>query len=162
MRINTNISALNAWRIYNGTATAIGRTIARLSSGQRINSAADDPAGLAISERMRNQIRSMNQAMRNIQDGISLVRATEGTLNEVTQMLQRGRELAVQAANGVWTPEEKGLLQGELTNIADEIDRIASTAEFNRRPLLGGGGQAVGKLVESLRRSWLAPAETLV
>lgn len=162
MRIANNISALTAWRHFSTASQGIDRSIGRLSSGLRINTAADDVAGLAVAERMRTQIRGNQMAMRNIQDGISLVQVAESALNEMTIMMQRGRELAVQAANGVWTPEEKASLQTEIDQILVEVDRISDSTEFNGRKLLGGSNMQLGDLVEGLRRSWLANAESLV
>ncbi|MDK2865043.1 MAG: flagellin, partial [Thermotogota bacterium] len=138
MRINHNISALNAWRNITQTQYSMGKTLERLSSGLRINRAGDDAAGLAISEKMRGQIRGLNMAIKNAQDGISLIQTAEGALQEVHSILQRMRELAVQAANDTNTDEDRQALQLEITQLKAEIDRIAKTTEFNTKKLLNG------------------------
>jgi flagellin len=138
MRINQNISALNAWRNLYINDTNMGKNLEKLSSGLRINRAADDAAGLAISEKMRAQIKGLNQAMRNAQDGISLIQTAEGALNEVHAILQRMRELAVQAANDTYTNEDRELLQKEVDELIAEIDRIAEQTQFNTKNLLTG------------------------
>lgn len=138
LRINQNIIAMNANRNLRITGSALGRSLERLSSGLRINRAADDVAGLAISERLRAQIRGLNRASANALDGISLIQTAEGSLNEVNTMLQRMRELSVQAANGVLTSSDRIAIQYEVNQLLDEIDRIASTTEFNTRNLLDG------------------------
>jgi flagellin len=138
MRINHNISALNAWRSLYINDTNMGKNLEKLSSGLRINRAADDAAGLAISEKMRAQIKGLNQAMRNAQDGISLIQTAEGALNEVHAILQRMRELAVQSANGIYTDEDRALLQKEVDQLIAEINRIANQTEFNTQKLLDG------------------------
>jgi flagellin len=138
MRINHNISALNTYRqlsINNSMAT---KSLEKLSSGMRINRAADDAAGLAISEKMRGQIRGLNQAVRNAQDGISLIQTAEGALNETHSILQRMRELAVQAANDTNTLADRREIQKEINQLIEEIDRIAATTEFNTKKLLNG------------------------
>jgi flagellin len=137
MRINHNISALNAYRQL-ATNQALGnKSLEKLSSGLRINRAGDDAAGLAISEKMRGQIRGLEMASRNAQDGISLIQTAEGALNETHSILQRMRELAVQAANDTNTIEDRKELQKEVNELIDEIDRIAETTEFNTQKLLG-------------------------
>jgi len=138
MIINHNISALNAWRGLSVTNTSLQKSLEKLSSGLRINRAADDAAGLAISEKMRAQIRGLNQAIRNAQDGISLIQTAEGALNETHSILQRMRELAVQAANDTETDADRGQLQAEVTALIAEIDRIANTTQFNTKNLLDG------------------------
>ena len=138
MRINHNISALNAWRSITNTQYSMSKTLERLSSGLRINRAGDDAAGLAISEKMRGQIRGLNMAIKNAQDAISLIQTAEGALQEVHSILQRMRELAVQAANDTNTDEDREALQLEISQLKTEIDRIAKTTEFNTKKLLNG------------------------
>ncbi|MDN5364596.1 MAG: flagellin [Eubacteriales bacterium] len=138
MRINNNVSALNAWRNLSITDTAMSKSLEKLSSGLRINRAADDAAGLAISEKMRAQIKGLNQAIRNAQDGISLIQTAEGALNETHSILQRLRELAVQAANDTLTNADRAQIQQEVNQLITEINRIASTTEFNTQKLLNG------------------------
>jgi flagellin len=138
MRINTNISALNAWRQLSTTNTAMSKSLEKLSSGFRINRAADDAAGLAISEKMRSQIRGLNQAMRNAQDGISMIQTAEGALTEVHSILQRMRELAVQASSGAMATEDVAAIDLEIGDLVDELDRIATTTQFNTQTLLDG------------------------
>lgn len=138
MRINQNISALNAYRNLTNTNNALTKSMEKLSSGLRINRAADDAAGLAISEKMRGQVRGLNQAVRNAQDGISLIQTAEGALNETHAILQRMRELAVQSANDTNTAGDRGQLQQEIDQLVTEIGRIATTTEFNTQKLLDG------------------------
>lgn len=138
MRINQNISALNAYRNLTVTNNALNKSMEKLSSGLRINRAADDAAGLAISEKMRGQIRGLNQAVRNAQDGISLIQTAEGALNETHAILQRMRELAVQSATDTNTNEDRAQLQAEVNQLIEEITRIASNTEFNTQKLLNG------------------------
>jgi flagellin len=137
MRINHNIAALNTYRQLNSATGAQSKSMEKLSSGLRINRAGDDAAGLAISEKMRGQIRGLDQASRNAQDGISLIQTAEGALNETHSILQRMRELAVQSSNDTNTSTDRGELQKELDQLVDEIDRIAGTTEFNTQNLLG-------------------------
>lgn len=139
MIINHNIMALNAWRGLSQTNSALSKSLEKLSSGMRINRAADDAAGLAISEKMRGQIRGLNQAIRNAQDGISLIQTAEGALNETHSILQRMRELAVQAANDTATNDDRAQLHQEVSALIEEIDRIGKTTEFNTQKLLSGG-----------------------
>lgn len=143
MRINQNIAALNAYRHLSITDSRLNRSLERLSSGLRINRAADDAAGLAISEKMRAQIRGLRMAMRNAQDGISLIQTAEGAINEVHSMLQRMRELAVQAANETYTSSDRVEIQKEIDQLKDEIDRISNSTEFNTRKLLDGSSSAI-------------------
>lgn len=138
MRINTNISALNAYRQLNANQSAISKSIEKLSSGFRINRAGDDAAGLAISEKMRGQIRGLTQASRNAQDGISLIQTAEGALNETHSILQRMRELATQAATDTNTLTDRKEIQKEINQLLIEIDRIAEQTEFNTQTLLNG------------------------
>lgn len=136
MIINHNISALNAWRGLSQTNSAMSKSLEKLSSGLRINRAADDAAGLAISEKMRGQIRGLNQAMRNAQDGISLIQTAEGALNETHSVLQRMRELATQAANDTLTEADRVQIQKEINQLTEEVQRIGVTTEFNTQKLL--------------------------
>ncbi|SMB93894.1 flagellin [Thermanaeromonas toyohensis ToBE] len=138
LRINHNLEALNAWRNLNQTSTLLAKSMEKLSSGLRINRAGDDAAGLAISEKLRSQIRGLNQAVRNAQDGISLIQTAEGALNETHAILQRMRELAVQAANDTLTTQDRQAIKAEIDQLVAEIDRIASTTEFNTQKLLDG------------------------
>lgn len=138
MRINNNISALNSWRNLSNTDRNMDKSLEKLSSGYRINRAADDAAGLAISEKMRGQIRGLNQATRNAQDGISLIQTAEGALNETHAILQRMRELTVQAGNGTNETEDLEAIQAEIAALIDEIDGIAERTEFNGKTLLDG------------------------
>lgn len=136
LRINTNVGALNAYNNLNRTSAQMEKSLTKLSSGYRINSAADDAAGLSISERMRGQIRGLNQATRNISDGISMVQTAEGNLTEVHSMLQRVRELAVQYQNATVSTSDKTAIASEVTQLTSEIERIGSTAKFNGISLL--------------------------
>jgi flagellin len=141
MRINTNVSALNAWRNLTSTDSSMSKSLERLSSGYRINRAADDVAGLAISENMRAQINGLNQAVKNAQDGTSLLQTAEGSLNEVHSMLQRMRELAVQSANGTLQPEDRTQIQTEMDNLTKEVTRITNATQFNSKDLIDGSLQ---------------------
>ena len=138
MRINHNISALKACNILGKTNSALDKSLERLSSGFRINRAADDAAGLAISEKMKTQIAGLEQAARNAADGISVIQTAEGALDEVEAMLQRMRELSVQAANGVNTDEDRAAIQDEIDQLNEEINRVSTTTEFNTKKLLNG------------------------
>jgi flagellin len=151
MRINANISALNTHRqlAINNAGTA--RSLERLSSGLRINRAGDDAAGLAISEKMRGQVRGLHQASRNAQDGISLIQTAEGALNETHSILQRMRELAVQSANDTNTTDDRRNIQDEMNQLNREIDRIAGTTQFNTKNLIDGSmGVGVGTAVANV------------
>jgi len=138
MRINNNIQALNTYNRLTINNDALSKSVEKLSSGLRINRAGDDAAGLAISEKMRAQIRGLNQAQRNAQDAISLIQTAEGALNEVHSILQRMRELAVQAANDTNTETDRNEIQKEINQLTSEINRIANTTEFNTMKLLDG------------------------
>ncbi|RKL68803.1 flagellin [Salipaludibacillus neizhouensis] len=138
MKINNNIQALNAYRNLNQNQNATSKNLEKLSSGLRINRAADDAAGLAISEKMRSQIRGLKQAERNAMDGISLIQTAEGALTEVHSMLQRMRELAVQGVNDTNTQEDREQIQKEIDELVKEIDSISDKTEFNTRTLLDG------------------------
>jgi flagellin len=143
LRISTNTASLNAQKNLRGTHLAMERSMARLSSGYRINQAADDAAGLAISENLRGQIRGMKQASRNANDGISLVQVAEGGLNEVSNMLIRLRELGVQAASDTIGDTERKFLNVEYQQLKSEIQRISEVTRFNGRDLLNGTGGVV-------------------
>ena len=138
MIINHNLSAMFAQRNLGITNGAIRNDIARLSSGMRINKAGDDASGLAVSEKMRGQIRGLNQASQNASNDVSFIQTTEGYLQETTDVLQRIRELAVQSANGIYTAEDRMQIQVEVSQLIAEVDRIASTAQFNGMNLLTG------------------------
>jgi len=136
LRINQNIEAMNAHRYLSGTSNVLAKSMERLSSGLRINRASDDAAGLAISEKLRSQIRGLQQASRNAQDGISLIQTAEGALNETHSILQRMRELAVQAANGTLTDDDRATLESEVGSLLEEVERIATSTQFNKLELL--------------------------
>ena len=138
MRINHNIAALNTYNKLSSASAAQNKSMEKLSSGLRINSAADDAAGLAISEKMRGQIRGLDQATRNSQDGISLIQTAEGALSETTDILQRMRELAVQSSNDTNTEDDRAEIQKEVSQLQKEITRIGDTTEFNTQKLLDG------------------------
>lgn len=140
LRINTNVSSLNAQRNLSKTRLSQQKVLEQLSSGQRINRAGDDAAGLAISENLKAQIRGLGQAERNAADGISLVQIAEGGLSETSNILIRLRELAVQAASDTIGPTERKFLNVEFEQLTAEVDRIANSTEFNRVPLLNGTG----------------------
>lgn len=139
-RIQNNVEALGALRNLDTTETRASKSMARLSSGYRINSAADDAAGLSISERMRGQIRGLAQAQLNAADGISLVQTAEGALAAVHSMLQRARELAVQYANGSLSTSDRTAIQSEVNLLASEVERIGSTTAFNGTKVLNAAG----------------------
>jgi flagellin len=136
LRINTNVEAFNSHRNLEHTSGKLAKSMERLSSGFRINRAADDAAGLAISEKLRGQIGGLEQARRNTQDGISLVQTAEGSLTEVHSMLQRVRELAVQYQNGTLNASDRTAITSEVTQLTEEIERIGTTAQFNNTRLL--------------------------
>lgn len=138
MRINSNIAALNTYRQLNTASTNQSKSMEKLSSGLRINRAGDDAAGLAISEKMRGQIRGLDQASRNSQDGISLIQTAEGALNESQSILQRMRELSVQSSNDTNTVEDRKNIQDEVNQLGEEIQRIAEQTEFNTKKLING------------------------
>jgi len=143
LRINTNIASLNAQRNLTGTKFSLDKNLEKLSSGFRINRAGDDAAGLAISENLKAQIRGLKQAQRNAQDGISLVQTAEGGLNEISAIIIRLRELAVQAASDTIGPIERQFLNVEYDQMISEIDRIADGTEFNGTQLLSGTGSVL-------------------
>jgi flagellin len=136
MRINHNITALNTYRQLSMNNVNAGKSMEKLSSGLRINRAGDDAAGLAISEKMRGQIRGLEQASRNAQDGISLIQTAEGALNETHAILQRMRELAVQAANDTNSADDQAALNDEFQELINEIDRIGNNTQFNTKDIL--------------------------
>lgn len=138
MRINHNIPALNAHRLLTSNTNKSTKVLERLSSGKRINKAADDAAGMAISEKMKAQVRGLKKASQNTLDGISLIQTAEGAMNEVHSMLQRMRELAVQSANGAMTDEDRKAVQDEINQLTSEVNRIANGTEFNTRKILQG------------------------
>ena len=140
LRIQTNIAAFDAERNLTATSNRMQHSMARLSSGYRINTAADDAAGLAISEKLRAQIGGLAQASRNVADGVSLVQTAEGQLNEVHSMLQRVRELAVQYKNGTLSTEDRTAIQSEVNQLGSEIQRIGTSAGFNGISLLATAG----------------------
>ncbi len=142
--VNTNIGSLNAQRNLVKSQNDLGKSMARLASGLRINSAKDDAAGLAISDRMTSQIRGLNQGVRNANDGISLAQTAEGALGETTNILQRMRELAVQSANGTNTASDRQSLDDEFSQLQSEIDRISTNTKFNGQVLLGGAFSTTG------------------
>jgi flagellin len=151
MIINHNMSALYADRQLGLTQLDISKSIEKLSSGMRINRAGDDASGLAVSEKMRAQIRGLNQAERNIQNGVAFIQATEGYLQGTQDILHRIRELSVQSANGIFSDEDRMQIQVEVSQLVDEVNRIASHAQFNGMNLLTGAfayDSAVGRVMQ--------------
>ena len=138
MRINHNIAAMNTYRQLTANTGATSKSLEKLSSGLKINRAGDDAAGLAISEKMRSQIRGLDTASKNASDGISLIQTAEGALNETHSILQRMRELAVQSANDTNDTGDRSALQSEITALVSEVDRISTDTEFNGKSLLNG------------------------
>jgi flagellin len=138
MIINHNLSAMFANRSLGVTQGDVSKSMERLSSGLRINRGGDDASGLAVSEKLRSQVRGLNQAERNVQNGVSFIQTTEGYLQEVQDILGRVRELAVQSANGIYTEEDRMQIQVEVSQLVDEINRVASHAQFNGMNLLTG------------------------
>ncbi len=145
MRINTNVEALNAQRNLKCHRWMYAKSIEKLSSGMRINRAADDAAGLSISEKLRSQVRGVNQAIRNSQDGISMIQTAEGALNEVQDITQRMRELSVQAGNDTLSSADRVAIGDELTQLRDEIDGIATRAPTSTARALLDGSLAVAQ-----------------
>lgn len=145
MRINTNVAAMNTYSRLTAANTAKSNSLAKLSSGSRINKAGDDAAGLAISEKMKSQIGGLTQAKRNAQDGISLVQTAEGALNETHSILERMRDLAVQGGNGTLTSTDKGAINKELKALHEELTRIATTTQFNKQSLFAASNTANAK-----------------
>ncbi|MGG2954694.1 flagellin [Geobacillus stearothermophilus] len=156
MRINHNIQALNAYRNLAANQSSISKNLERLSSGLRINRAADDAAGLAISEKMRSQIRGLQMAERNALDAISMIQTAEGALNEVHSILQRMRELAVQAANDTNTAEDREAIQKEINQLTSEINRIANSTEYNTKKLLNESVSSQARSVQIAQGSFSA------
>lgn len=140
MVVQHNLTAMNSNRMLGITTNTQAKQTERLASGYRINRAADDAAGLSVSEKMRRQIRGLDQASTNAQDGVSLVQSAEGALNEVHDMLQRMNELTVKAANGTYTTAQKQYIADEVNQLVSEIDRIATTTKFNDQSVLNGSG----------------------
>jgi flagellin len=138
MIINHNMSAINANRALKFTHWDVDKSMSKLASGQRINKSGDDASGLAVSEKMRTQIQGLRQAERNTEDGMSFIQTAEGYLNQTATIIQRMRVLAVQAANGIYEAKDRQLIQVEVSALIDEVDRIASQAEFNRFKVLTG------------------------
>jgi len=173
--ITTNIASLNSQRNLNGSQNQLSVSLQRLSTGLRVNSAKDDAAGLAISERMTSQIRGMNQARTNINDAISMMQTSEGALGEVNNLIQRGRELAVQAANATNSQSDRTAIQLEMDQLMSEVGRITQTADFNSVKLFDGGSSTLTfdpdstgltvdqeRILESLKTSWLEQSEKVV
>ena len=138
MIINHNMSAINAQRVQSDSVKEVTKSMEKLASGMRINRAGDDASGLAVSEKMRAQIRGLNQASRNASDGISFIQTTEGYMQESQDILQRVRELAVQSSNGIYTAQDRQQIQVEVSQLVDEVDRVASHAQFNGMNMLAG------------------------
>ncbi|MEL3960242.1 flagellinolysin [Lysinibacillus endophyticus] len=166
MRINHNIAALNTHRQLNSANGTQSKSMEKLSSGLRINRAGDDAAGLAISEKMRGQIRGLDMASKNAQDGISLIQTAEGALNETHSILQRMRELATQAANDTYTDTDRQEIQKEINQLTSEVNRIGNTTEFNTKKLLSAGdidSSAVENVLDGIEnKGWLSAAEDLI
>ncbi len=138
MIINHNMSAINSQRVLKFQNWEVSKNMEKLSSGMRINRAGDDASGLAVSEKMRTQVNGLRQAERNAEDGMSMIQTTEGYLQQVAEIVQRVRVLAIQSSNGIYTDEDRQMMQVEVSQLIDEVDRIASQAEFNTMKLLQG------------------------
>lgn len=151
MIINHNMSAMYANRSLGVTSTELNKNMEKLASGQRINRAGDDASGLAVSEKLRGQIRGLNQAQRNIENGVSFIQTTEGYLQETQDILHRVRELAVQSSNGIYTAEDRMQIQVEVSQLVDEINRIASHAQFNGMNILTGRFAKEGQQIMQLQ-----------
>jgi flagellin len=145
MIINHNLSAINSHRVTKFQNWEVSKDMEKLSSGMRINRGADDASGLAVSEKMRSQINGLRQAERNTEDGISFVQTTEGYLGQITEMIQRVRVLAIQSSNGIYTEKDRQMIQVEVSQLIDEVDRVASQAEFNKMDILLGRWARGGK-----------------
>ena len=169
--VNTNIASINAQRALASATAEVNTAMERLSSGKRINSASDDPAGFAIAERMTAQIRGLNMAARNASDGLSMLSAVENATDDVTDMLQRIRELAVQAASDTNTTQDREYLQTEVVSLVAEIDRVANQTQYNGRSILDGSmsgsiqvgteaGQTVGYSIASISSDSLGKIES--
>jgi flagellin len=151
MIINHNMSAMHANRALAVTQSELNKNMEKLASGQRINRAGDDASGLAVSEKLRSQVRGLNQAQRNIENGVSFIQTTEGYLQETQDILHRVRELAVQSSNGIYTAEDRMQIQVEVSQLVDEINRIASHAQFNGMNILTGRFSKTGEQVMQLQ-----------
>jgi len=168
LSINTNVASLNAQRNLSASQTTLGKSLQRLSSGLRINSAADDAAGLAISDRFTTQVRGINQAVRNANDGISMLQTADGAMSKVSENLQRIRGLAVQAANATNSDADRAALQQEISQLTQEVDRVAKTSTFNGQALFGQSDTSVLgdsdelAVVDGLKSGWLSSAEDLI
>jgi flagellin len=143
LRINTNVDAASSSRQLGVTQAQLSTAISRLASGRRINSAADDASGLAISEALNSQVRGLNQASRNAQDGISLIQTADGALSQTSDTLQRIRELTVQAGNGTLSTTDRGAIQTEINQLQGTLDQVADQAQFNGQTLLTGGNSSI-------------------
>jgi flagellin len=168
LSLNTNVASLNAQRNLNVSQSALGKALQRLSSGLRINSAADDAAGLAISERFTTQVRGLNQAVRNANDGISMLQTADAALGTVNDSLQRVRELAVQAANATNSQSDRAALQREVEQLTQEIDRVGRTTSFNGQKIFGQSTSSVLgdadqlAVLDGMQSGWLSAAEDLI
>lgn len=138
MIINHNLAAINSHRVLKFQNEEVSKNMEKLSSGMRINRAGDDASGLAVSEKMRTQVSGLRQAERNTEDGMSFIQTTEGYLQETNDIIQRVRVLAIQSSNGIYSAEDRQMIQVEVSQLIDEVDRIASQAEFNKMNLLMG------------------------
>src|SRR5918998_1644640 len=156
MYVNHNIASVNAQRNLAASSMGLSKQVEKLSSGLRINRAADDAAGLSISEKLRSQVRGLDQAQRNAQDGISMIQTAEGAMNEVHDMLQRMRELALQAANDTLSSDDRGAINPELQSLKTEVDAVRDRTKFNGKALLTGNlatTQSGGTLTNGLSGS---------
>jgi flagellin len=164
MQLRGNWLSLVSWRAFSTAGNQVERSIGRLSSGKRINTAGDDAAGLGISERIQGQFRGLLQANRNALDGVSLIQTAESALNQTEGILQRGRELSVQAANGTLSDDQKSYLQTELTHLLSEVNGIADSTTYNGKHLLTGSGQSgqISRTLAGLRTGWLEEPEKLI
>src|SRR5215216_2749231 len=161
LRINNNVEAFNAHRQLVGSSNAMAKSMERLSSGYRINRAADDAAGLAISEKLRAQVGGLQQAQRNAQDAVSLVQTAEGALTEVHAMLQRVRDLAVQFSNGTLSNSDKAAITAEVAQLSAEVSRIGTQTKFNGISLLSGGATITFQIGVNDGNTITAAARTL-
>ena len=162
MVVQHNLTAMNSNRMLGVTTSAQAKSTEKLSSGYKINRAADDAAGLSISEKMRKQIRGLTQASLNAQDGISAVQTAEGALNEVQDMLQRANELAVKAANGTMSESDRNYIQSEINQLTTEIDRVATTTKFNETYLMKGNNNgSIGHLTYTTAAAGLTDIGTV-
>ena len=150
MRINNNISAMNSYRNLTTVNESVDKSMEKLSSGLRINRAGDDAAGLAISEKMRGQVKGLTMATKNSQDGISMIQTAEGALNETHSIIQRMRELAVQSSNDTNTDSDREKIQLEVNQLVEEIDRVGNTTEFNTQVLMDGNFKDDGTVMKFL------------